>query len=95
MLAPTTDGSLAEDNNNSIESASLLSMIWAELTDENIDSFVNLVEDIYKQSFESHYKDFTVINNYLVDRKNVKRMCDLSVVLFPFVHSGLALNVSH
>ena len=76
VLAPNTAGSLAEDNDNSIDSASLLFMIRAKLTDENIDSFVNLVEDIYKQSFESHYKGFTVINYCLANWKNVKRMHD-------------------
>jgi hypothetical protein len=72
-LAAITDGSHVE-NDNSVDSASLLSMIWAKLTDENIDSFVDLVEGIYKQSFEPQYKDFSVVNNYFVERKHVKTM---------------------
>jgi hypothetical protein len=50
MLAATTDGSHME-NHDSVKNASLVSIIQAELTDENIDSFVDLVEGIYKQSF--------------------------------------------
>ncbi len=93
-LAATTDGSQAE-NNNSVKNASLVSIIRAVLTDENIDLFVDLIEGIYKQSFESQYKGFTVVNNYLGERKHVKTMYQSLVDLFPLVHSVLALTVSH
>jgi hypothetical protein len=91
-VGAATDGSHAE-NNDSVDSASLIFIIQAELTDENIDSFVDLVEGIYKQSFESQYKFFTIINNYLVERKHIKTMYQSLVDLFP--HSVLALTLSH
>jgi len=95
MLIPTTRCCYTNDNDNSNDSVSLLSVIRSELTDENIDSFLNLVEDIYKQSFELQYKGFTVLNDYFVERKDVKIMYELLVDLFPFVHLVLALTASH
>ena len=95
MLISTTRCCYVNDNDNSNNSVYLLSIIRSVLTDENIDSFLNLVEDIYKQSFELQYKGFTVVNDYLVERKDVKTMYELLVDLFPFVHLVLALTVTH
>jgi len=63
--------------------------------DDNIESFVGIVDDIYKKSFENQYKDFTVVNDYLVEKKDILEMYQCLVDRFPFIHSVLALTVSH
>ena len=73
----------------------VLSVIRSELVDDNIESFVGIVDDIYKKSFENQYKDFTVVNDYLVEKKDILEMYQCLVDLFPFIHSVLALTVSH
>ncbi len=73
----------------------VLSVIRSELVDDNIESSVGIVDDIYKKSFEKQYKDFTVVNDYLVERKDILAMYQSLVDLFPFIHSVLALTVSH
>ena len=63
--------------------------------DDNIDLFVSVVDDVYKKSFESQYKGFTVVNGYLVERKDLLVMYQSLVDQFLFIHLVLALTVSH
>ena len=58
-------------------------MIPSDLVDDDIESFVGVIDDIYKKSFETHYKGFTVVNDYLVEKKNLLAMYQSLVDLFP------------
>ena len=65
-----------------------------ELSDENIETFVSVVETAYKISFQSQYIGFSVVGDYLVERKYLRTMYNSLIDLFPFVHSVLAMTVS-
>ena len=94
MMNASSDITTAEPDDK-VHYEDVLSVIQSELVDENIESFISVVDDIYKKSFESQYKGFTVVNDYLVERKDLLAMYQSLVNLFPFIHSFLALTVSH
>ena len=71
----------------------LLSLVWLELIDDNIDAFVSVVNNTYKQSFEQQYSGFFTIGGYLVDRCQIRGMYESLRSMFLFVHSVLALTV--
>jgi hypothetical protein len=54
-----------------------------------------LLRRFIKKSFELQYKGFTVVNDYLVGRRDIKVIHQTFVNTFPFVHSVLSLTVSH
>jgi hypothetical protein len=68
--------------------------VCLELLDENIETFVSVVETVYKNSFERQYIGFSVVGDSLVERKYLRAMFNFLVDLFPFVHSVLAMTVS-
>ena len=70
------------------------SSVRLELSDENIETFVSVVESAYKNSFECMYIGFSAVGNYLVERKYLRTMYNSLVDLFPFVHLVLAMTVS-
>jgi hypothetical protein len=65
-----------------------------ELSDENIETFVLVVETAYKNSFEPQYIGFSFFGKSLVERKHLRAMYNSMGDLFPFVHSVLAMTVS-
>jgi hypothetical protein len=65
-----------------------------ELSDDNIETFVTVVETTYKNSFERQYIGFSVNGNTLVEKKQLRAMYNSMVDLFPCVHSVLAMTVS-
>ena len=67
--------------------------VCLELSDENIETFVSVVETAYKNSFEHQYIGFSVVGDSLVERKYLRAMYNSLVDLFPFVHSVLAMTV--
>ena len=71
-----------------------LSAIWLVLSLESIESFISIVGDAYKTSFEQQYSGFVVVGDFLVERRYIRTMYDSFVNLFPFVHSLLARTVS-
>ena len=60
-----------------------------ELSDDNIDLFVGIVDSFYKEGLVRTYTTFTPIDGYLVERKAICSMYDTMVEIFPFVHSVL------
>ena len=70
------------------------SSVCLELSGENIETFVSVVESAYKNSFEHQYIGFSVVGDYLVERKYLRTMYNSLIDLFPFVHSVLAMTVS-
>jgi hypothetical protein len=94
LLTNFLDATTAEQEDG-MDPVHVLDMIRLELTDDKIDLFIGIVEDIYKKSFELQYKGFTVVNDYLVERRDIKVMYQTFINTFPFVHSVLTLTVSH
>jgi hypothetical protein len=72
----------------------LLSLVWLELIDDNIDAFVSVVNNTYKQSFEQQYSGFSTIGGYLNDWSQIREMNESLMSMYPFVHLVLALTVS-
>jgi len=58
--------------------------VHLELSDENIETFVSVVETAYKNSFKRQYIGFSVIGNSLVEMKHLRGMhvCRVFVILF-------------
>jgi hypothetical protein len=71
----------------------LLSLVRSELIDDDIDAFVSVVNNAYRQSFEQQYSGFFTIGGYLVDRCQIRGMYESLRSMFLFVHSVLALTV--
>jgi hypothetical protein len=71
----------------------LLSLVWSELIDDNIDAFVSVVDNAYRQSFEQLYSGFFTVGGYLSDLSQIQEMYELLMSMFPFVHLVLALTV--
>ncbi len=72
----------------------LLSLVWSELSDDNIDAFVSVVNNAYRQSFERQYSGFSTIGGYFIDRSQIRGMYESLMSIFPFIHLVLALTVS-
>ena len=70
------------------------SSVRLELSDENIETFVSVVESAYKNSFKRVYIGFSAVGDYLVERKYLRTMYNSLVDLFPLVHLVLAMTIS-
>jgi hypothetical protein len=64
-------------------------VVCLELPDENIETFVSVVESAYKNSFKRVYIGFSAVGDYLVERKYLRTMYNS-----PFVHLVPTMTVS-
>jgi hypothetical protein len=71
----------------------LLSLVRQELIGDNINAFVSIVDNAYRQSFEQQYSGFSTVSEYLVDRSQIQEMYESLMSMFPFVHLVLTLTV--
>ncbi len=76
----------SDDRNNNDEDGVLFR---EELSQDNIDLFVGIVDSFYKAGLVRNYTSFTTIDGYLVERTEIRSMYDTMVEIFPFVHSVL------
>ncbi len=72
----STFSAVADDLNHSVsdESDKLLARISNELSEENLDTFVSVVECAYRELFGQQYSGFIVIDEYLVNRRSLRQM---------------------
>ncbi len=61
--------------------------------DDNIDTFVSVVNNAYRQSFEQQYSGLSTVGGYLIDQSRIREMYESLLSMFPFVHLVLALTV--
>jgi hypothetical protein len=71
----------------------LLSLVWPELGNDNINAFIFVVDNAYRQSFEQQYSGFSTICGLLIDQSQIRWMYESLMSMFPFVHLVLALTV--
>ena len=72
----------------------LLSLDWSELINDNINAFIFVDDNAYRQSFEQQYSGFSTIGGYLNDWSQIREMNESLMSMYPFVHLVLALTVS-
>lgn len=73
----------------------ILALVLDELHDDSIDRFAAFVDNSYRMCIERECTGFTLLDGYLLDRPIIRQMHEKMKVLFPVVHSVLALTVLH
>ncbi len=72
----------------------LLFVLFSELSNENVERFVLLVEDAYRTCIEREYTGFVVIDGYHFGRTVMRQLYNAMVESFQYIHSVYALVVS-
>jgi len=81
------DGEFARDG--------IITIVRDELSNDNLDQFVSVVDNAYQSSFDGHYSGFTLMNGYLVERVCIRQMYYSMKQIFPFIHSVVSSIASN
>ncbi len=95
MLAASSPPDSEAPDGEVVARDGIITIVRDELSDDNINQFVLVVDNAYKSSFVGHYYGFTSMNGYLVERLCIRQMYYSMKEIFPFIHSVVSLIVSN